>query len=148
MGLIRKGFAGSHGEPNVPCTGTDLRCERVHSQGIATTPVQRMFRVTYIHPDGQTSEVEAADGANLMTVATAHGIEGIVGDCGGVMSCATCHVIVQAPWDEKLGARSENEDQMLDYTAAPREAASRLCCQIVMNAAIDGICVRIADPQL
>jgi 2Fe-2S ferredoxin len=37
---------------------------------------------------------------------------------------------------------------MLDYTAAPREAGSRLSCQIVMNDALDGIAVRIADPQL
>ena len=107
-----------------------------------------MSKVTYIHPDGQTHEVDAADGTSLMMVATGHGIEGIVGDCGGVMSCATCHVIVEAPWDEKLSPRSDTENQMLDYTAAPREPTSQLCCKIVMSAELDGIRVRIADPQL
>lgn len=107
-----------------------------------------MSKVTYIHPDGQTSDVDAADGTNLMMAATNHGIEGIVGDCGGVMSCATCHVIVESPWDEKLPERSDTENQMLDYTAAPREPSSRLCCQIVMSAELDGIRVRIADPQM
>lgn len=107
-----------------------------------------MSRVIYIHPNGERSETEVADGQNLMMAATGHDIEGIVGDCGGVMSCATCHVIVDEPYLEQLPPVSDTENQMLDYTAAPREAGSRLACQIVMNAALDGIAVRIADPQL
>jgi 2Fe-2S ferredoxin len=107
-----------------------------------------MSRVIYIHPNGQRSEAEVAEGQNLMMAATGHDIEGIVGDCGGVMSCATCHVIVEASFVEQLPPPSETENQMLDYTAAPREPGSRLSCQIVMNAALDGIAVRIADPQL
>lgn len=107
-----------------------------------------MSRVIYIHPNGERSEADVADGQNLMMAATGHDIEGIVGDCGGVMSCATCHVIVEDAFIAALPAVSETENQMLDYTAAPREAGSRLSCQIVMNAALDGIAVRIADPQL
>jgi 2Fe-2S ferredoxin len=107
-----------------------------------------MSRVIYIHPNGERSVAEVADGQNLMLAATGHDIEGIVGDCGGVMSCATCHVIVDEQFLEQLPPVSDTEDQMLDYTAAPREPGSRLSCQIVMNAALDGIAVRIADPQL
>ena len=107
-----------------------------------------MSRVIYIHPNGERSEAEVSDGQNLMLAATGHDIDGIVGDCGGVMSCATCHVIVEAPFHEQLPPVSDTENQMLDYTAAPREPGSRLACQIVMNAALDGIAVRIADPQL
>ncbi|MDB5860237.1 MAG: ferredoxin [Ramlibacter sp.] len=107
-----------------------------------------MPRVIYIHPNGERSEAEVADGQNLMLAATGHDIEGIVGDCGGVMSCATCHVIVDPQFLEQLPPVSDTENQMLDYTAAPREPGSRLSCQIVMNAALDGIAVRIADPQL
>jgi 2Fe-2S ferredoxin len=107
-----------------------------------------MPRVIYIHPDGERSEVEVANGQNLMMAATGQDIEGIVGDCGGVMSCATCHVIVDEGFAALLPPPVDTESQMLDYTAAPREACSRLSCQIVMSEALDGIVVRIADPQL
>lgn len=107
-----------------------------------------MSLVIYIHPNGERSQADVPDGQNLMLAATGHDIDGIVGDCGGVMSCATCHVIVESPFQEQLPPLSDTENQMLDYTAAPREPGSRLACQIVMNAALDGIAVRIADPQL
>ena len=107
-----------------------------------------MPRVIYIHPNGERNEVEVANGQNLMMAATGHDIEGIVGDCGGVMSCATCHVFVDEAFIALLPPVDETQNQMLDYTAAPREACSRLACQIVMSDALDGIAVRIADPQL
>jgi 2Fe-2S ferredoxin len=107
-----------------------------------------MPRVIYIHPNGERAEVEVATGQNLMLAATAHDINGIVGDCGGVMSCATCHVIVDDEFAALLPPPIDTESQMLDYTAAPREPGSRLSCQIVMSEALAGIAVRIADPQL
>jgi 2Fe-2S ferredoxin len=107
-----------------------------------------MPRVIYIHPNGERNELEVANGQNLMMAATGHDIEGIVGDCGGVMSCATCHVVVDEAFIALLPPVDETQNQMLDYTAAPREACSRLSCQIVMSDALDGIAVRIADPQL
>ncbi|WP_137890434.1 2Fe-2S iron-sulfur cluster-binding protein [Ramlibacter sp. 2FC] len=107
-----------------------------------------MPRVIYIHSSGERNEVEVPIGQNLMMAATGHGIEGIAGDCGGAMSCATCHVVVEESFAALLPAPDDSENQMLDYTAAPRQANSRLCCQIVMSDAIDGIAVRIADPQV
>lgn len=107
-----------------------------------------MPHVTYIHPNGDRKEVDVATGQSLMLAATAHDVEGIVGDCGGVMSCATCHVIVDDAFAALLPPVSDTESQMLDYTAAPREPNSRLSCQIVMDEALAGIVVRIADPQL
>jgi 2Fe-2S ferredoxin len=125
---------------NVPGEGTDgsRRLEESHT----------MPRVIYIHPNGERAEVEVATGQNLMLAATAHDINGIVGDCGGVMSCATCHVIVDDEFAALLPPPIDTESQMLDYTAAPREPGSRLSCQIVMSEALAGIAVRIADPQL
>lgn len=105
-------------------------------------------RVTYIHPSGERREVDVPVGQSLMRAAAAHGIDGIVGDCGGAMSCATCHVLVEAPFAAVLPASDDTENQMLDYTAMPRQANSRLSCQIVMSEALDGIAVRIADTQL
>jgi 2Fe-2S ferredoxin len=107
-----------------------------------------MPRAIFISPDGSSTEVDVATGNSLMHAATAHGIDGIVGDCGGAMSCATCHVFVEASFAPMLPEPSTSEAQMLDYTAAPRQANSRLSCQLVMTTELDGLTVYIADPQL
>lgn len=107
-----------------------------------------MPHVIYTHSTGERKEVEVPVGQNLMLAAAAHSIDGIVGDCGGAMSCATCHVIVDEKFASLLPAPDDTENQLLDFTAAPREATSRLSCQIVMSPELDGVTVRIADPQV
>jgi len=107
-----------------------------------------MPRVIYIQPSGERHEVDVPVGQNLMFAAANHGIDGIVGDCGGAMSCATCHVLVEEPFFAMMPSPDGTENQMLDYTVMPREATSRLSCQIVMSDALDGIAVRIANAQL
>ncbi len=106
-----------------------------------------MTQAIFICPDGAHRAVDVAVGTNLMRAATDHGIEGIVGDCGGSMSCATCHVYVDDGFADRLPAMQPNEDQILDFTAAGRAPNSRLACQIVMSEALAGIVVRVADPQ-
>jgi 2Fe-2S ferredoxin len=107
-----------------------------------------MPQATFICSDGAQRTVDVAVGASLMRAATDHGIEGIVGDCGGSMSCATCHVFVEDGFFQRLPDMEPNEDQILEYTAAGRQPNSRLSCQIAMNEALDGIVVRVADPQI
>jgi len=102
----------------------------------------------FIAPDGTRCEVEVPVGTSLMHAASSNGIDGIVGDCGGVMSCATCHVFVEPEFLGLLEEPSASETQMLDYTAAPRQPESRLSCQLLMSEALAGLTVRIADPQL
>jgi len=106
-----------------------------------------MPQATFICSDGVHRAVDVAIGANLMRAATDNGIEGIIGDCGGAMSCATCHVFVEDSFSDRLPAMQPNEDQILEYTAAGRQPNSRLACQILMSDALAGIVVRIADPQ-
>src|SRR5256885_16280103 len=86
--------------------------------------IAAMPHVIYIHSDGERHEVEVPIGQNLMIAATGHDIDGIVGDCGGAMSCATCHVMVEEPFAALLPAPDDAESQMLDFTAAPPEANS------------------------
>lgn len=107
-----------------------------------------MSKATFLCPDGARRDVDVAVGTNLMRAACDHGIEGIVGDCGGALSCATCHVFVEDGYAERLPGMQPTEDQMLDFTAAGRQPNSRLACQIVMSEALDGIVLRIADPQV
>ncbi|PSJ65277.1 2Fe-2S iron-sulfur cluster-binding protein [Kumtagia ephedrae] len=107
-----------------------------------------MPKVTFINPDESRIELDIPVGTSLMRAATAHGIDGIVGDCGGGLTCATCHVLVEDGYLDKMPAVQANEDQMLDFTAMGRSPCSRLSCQLVVTEDMDGLTVRIADPQL
>jgi ferredoxin, 2Fe-2S len=78
-------------------------------------------------------------GQSLMQGATRAGVEAIAADCGGSLSCATCHIYVNAPWADKLPPPSADELSMLDMTAEPRQTTSRLSCQIVATQAMDGM---------
>jgi 2Fe-2S ferredoxin len=107
-----------------------------------------MPKATFRKNDGTSVDVEVSIGTSLMKAAVAQGIDGIIGDCGGAVSCATCHVAVDPAFQARLPPISDNEDQMLDCTAAERQPNSRLSCQIVMTAELDGIVVTLADRQL
>lgn len=93
-------------------------------------------------------EVDVPAGTTLMRAAVTNGVGGIVGECGGALTCATCHVLVSDDYIELLPAASDVEDDMLNYTAVPRTPNSRLSCQVVMTDALDGICLQVADPQI
>ncbi|MEP7281351.1 MAG: 2Fe-2S iron-sulfur cluster-binding protein, partial [Rubrivivax sp.] len=65
-------------------------------------------------------ELDAPVGASLMRAAVDAGVDGIAADCGGCLSCATCHVIVDPAWADRLPAPSADELAMLEMTAAER----------------------------
>jgi ferredoxin, 2Fe-2S len=106
-----------------------------------------MPKAIFIEHDGRRIEAEVPVGISLMRAAADHGVKGILGDCGGVVSCATCHVFVESPFLELLPPVSEQEEEMLDFTAAPKAHNSRLSCQIVMTEQLDELTVRVAYPQ-
>jgi 2Fe-2S ferredoxin len=107
-----------------------------------------MYTAKFTTPDEQMRSVEVAEGESLMRAAIAAGIDGIIADCGGTASCGTCHVIIGGGYLHLVDPSTPNEEQMLDFTASPREAGSRLSCQIAMTAVLDGIAVRIAEIQV
>jgi 2Fe-2S ferredoxin len=97
--------------------------------------------------DGQAQRITGRTGKSLMQAAISAGVDGIAADCGGCLTCATCHVFVDAAWAARLPAPSADEVAMLDMTATPREASSRLSCQIELTAALDGLIVRLPATQ-
>jgi len=101
------------------------------------------MKATWTLPDGSTKTAEIAAGTNLMEAAVANNIPEIEGACGGNLSCATCHVLVDAAWLEKTGEVGVFEDAMLDATDVVRSDASRLSCQIEMSATLDGISLTV-----
>jgi 2Fe-2S ferredoxin len=97
--------------------------------------------------DGRTRTVHARAGTSLMRAATDAGVEAIAADCGGCLSCATCHVYVAPDWVDALPPPDGDEQAMLQMTAAEARPESRLSCQIVLTPALDGLQVRLPSTQ-
>jgi len=104
--------------------------------------------VQLVEPDGTGHALVAPIGTSLMRAAVAAGIDGIKADCGGVMTCATCHVYVDAAWLPKVGLpeAGSQEASMLSF-AAVAQPDSRLSCQITMTEELDGLLVRMPEGQ-
>lgn len=102
-----------------------------------------MTIITFVQPDGTEKTVVATEGCSLMEAAQGHGVAGIVAECGGSAACATCHVVLPQSLYDRLAAPDAHEADMLDFADAPREACSRLSCQVRVTKEMDGITVRI-----
>src|SRR5262249_15352819 len=100
-----------------------------------------MPKITYIEHDGTTHTVEADVGSTVMESALKGGVTGIVAECGGACSCATCMTSVDEVWLDKAGARSEEEDDHFAFAFELRPN-SRRSCQIRVTEALDGLVVR------
>ena len=96
---------------------------------------------------GTTTFVEGKVGKSLMQAATAANVEGIAADCGGSMTCATCHVFVDAQFLQLLPLPDAAELAMLAFTAMPRQPGSRLSCQITLTEALDGMTAALPASQ-
>ena len=105
-----------------------------------------MGTVTYVTHDGDEYKIEARSGLSIMQLATSQGVPGIEAECGGSLSCATCHVYVDENWFESVGAPGQNESDMLDFAEEPGPM-SRLSCQIKYSDDLDGLIVRIPESQ-
>ena len=106
-----------------------------------------MPTITFVTPDGDARTVEAQDGASLMDAATKRNIPGILAECGGSCACATCHVLVDEAWMERLKPASDMEQAMLDFSGVEVRPNSRLSCQIFATDALDGLVLRIPEAQ-
>jgi len=104
-----------------------------------------MPKVTYVSDSGQTRVMDGAVGDSVMQTAVRNGIPGIVGECGGVLSCATCHVFVEGADLDRLGPISDMEDEMLEGTAVDRRPDSRLSCQIILSDELGDL--RVTTPE-
>ena len=99
-----------------------------------------MPRITYIEHDGTSRTVDAQLGDTVMEAALKNDVNGIVAECGGSCTCATCLVHVESEWLGKVGERSEEEEEQLDFAFDVRPN-SRLACQIKITDALDGLIV-------
>lgn len=104
-----------------------------------------LLKVTFAQPDGTETTIEGiTPGMSLMEVGRNKGVPGIIGDCGGGCSCATCHVYVDPQWQDRVGPADDIETATLDMVADQQRSNSRLSCQIVLSAELDGLRVSVA----
>lgn len=105
-----------------------------------------MPKITYIEANGTRYETEAENGSTVMETAIMNGVPGIVAECGGACTCATCHVYVDDAWSETVGPPSMMEEDMLDFAFDVRPT-SRLSCQIKVKDGLDGLVVHVPSRQ-
>jgi len=106
-----------------------------------------MIPIVFETASGQRFSVSGEVGESLMQIAVDHAVPGIDGQCSGCCTCATCHVILPQDWTDKLAPAPAYESRMLDATRAPRQAGSRLGCQVRLAPGMAGMLIRIPERQ-
>ncbi|MCG8440636.1 MAG: 2Fe-2S iron-sulfur cluster-binding protein [Caulobacterales bacterium] len=96
--------------------------------------------------DGRRRDLRAPVGRSLMEALCAADLP-IEAMCGGCCACATCHVYVDPHWAERLTAREEGEQDMLEASAHFDEATSRLSCQILLEPGLEGLSLTLAPEE-
>lgn len=106
-----------------------------------------MPKVIYVSHDGTKHELEVEAGLSVMEGAVRNNLRGIIAECGGACSCATCHVYVDAAWMGEVESRGDAEDAMLE-AVVDLKPESRLSCQIKVTEALDGLVVHLPERQV
>ena len=102
-----------------------------------------MPRVTWVLKDDKKITADVPAGHSLMEAAVANNVPNVIGECGGCLSCATCHVYVDDAWTGKTGKPDDMESDMLEITVAERKPTSRLSCQIKSAPELDGLVLHV-----
>ena len=106
-----------------------------------------MVEVSYVSAAGVTNIVDVEPGTSVMSAALRNGVPGIIGECGGNNSCATCHVWVRGEFLDAVGAPGDMESDLIDMGVSEPRDGSRLGCQIVLNDELDGLVVDLPPTQ-
>jgi len=128
-----------------PNTGKNSDCATILGQYLMNQTI-----TIHLYDAGSPDEartLQCKTGQSLMQAAIAANVDGIEADCGGLLTCATCHVYVREPFASRLTPPDADERGMLEFTAAPRQANSRLSCQIRLSAELDGLAVDLPPAQ-
>jgi ferredoxin, 2Fe-2S len=103
-----------------------------------------MPNITYVLPDESEHVVDVPVGQSVMDGSVRRNLPGIVAECGGSCSCATCHVYVDAAWVDSFDEATDEERDLLAFAEGAREH-SRLSCQLIVADHVEGAKVYVAD---
>ncbi len=95
---------------------------------------------------GDQHQIEAKAGATLMEVLRDNDMD-VEAICGGCCSCATCHIFIDDPWADKIPARSDDEQELVEETETYKPNNSRLSCQVTMTDELDGLSLTVAPEE-
>ncbi len=104
-----------------------------------------MINISVKDLDGQVHEIQAGEGGSLMEALREHEW-GVPAICGGLCSCGTCHVYLDAQWQDKFMQADPDEQDLLEEfdTTQPN---SRLSCQLQLRPAHEGLKLSIAPEE-
>ncbi|MER7684884.1 2Fe-2S iron-sulfur cluster-binding protein [Streptomyces sp. NPDC097610] len=103
-----------------------------------------MPKIQFKTSGGDLHTVDAHEGESLMQAAVRNSVPGIVGECGGELSCATCHVYIADPWAKEFPPASADEQDLLEIADDCRPE-SRLGCQLKVSQSVDGLEAEVAQ---
>lgn len=106
-----------------------------------------MAKITYVESNGNEHVLDVETGQSLMQGAIANNVRGIIAECGGACSCATCHVYVDEAWVGRLDQKGETEEAMLE-AVCDLQPNSRLSCQITVSEELNGLVVKMPAKQV
>lgn len=106
-----------------------------------------MVQISYVSAAGETTVVDAEAGDSVMSAALRNGVSGIIGECGGNNSCATCHVWVREEFRKAVGIPGDIEADLIDLGVSEPRDCSRLGCQIVLEDELNGLVVDLPPVQ-
>ncbi len=102
--------------------------------------------INYIQANGNQYEADVPVGESVMQGAVDNMIDGILAECGGACSCATCHCYVEPAWVDTIPAPEAGEKDMLEAVVDLQDN-SRLSCQIKVTDDMEGFTVRLPESQ-
>ncbi|GGL17161.1 2Fe-2S iron-sulfur cluster-binding protein [Nocardia jinanensis] len=105
-----------------------------------------MARVVYHLPDGTTKAVEVPAGQSVMDGSVRNNLPGIVAECGGSCSCATCHVYLPDSSSDLFDPPSAEESELVEFLDGS-QSNSRLSCQLIVGEQ-DEVHVEVVDSSV
>jgi 2Fe-2S ferredoxin len=106
-----------------------------------------MPKLTIIEFNGASHCLEVTEGTSVMRAAVDAMVPGILADCGGSCSCATCHCFVDDQWLARVPPADSNELDLLECALGVNER-SRLSCQVRVAEGLDGLVVHLPKSQV
>ncbi len=105
-----------------------------------------MARMRVTDRDGILHEVEGQLGVKLMETLREYEY-GVTAICGGLCSCATCHIFIEPEWMSRLPAPQGDEKELLVELQNYDPERSRLSCQVDFTEALDGLPLTVAPDE-
>ena len=106
-----------------------------------------LLSITFVDAKGARRELQVEPGQSVMHAAVANDVHGILADCGGCCSCATCHCYLDAAWAAHFPPAGDEEKELVSYAFDPLPS-SRLSCQLMLGPEHDGLVIGLPPRQV